>query len=334
MEGLPSTTSRTLRIIVSGAFLAFAWILLSIVLGLGAGHAHADEADDRGGLLSGLTNGVTSTTGALVTGVIDVVSGTAASATDVVADVADTSATAVVPVVEQVTEMAPALPVAPIVGTVGSVTTAVSEVAAGGVVAPIVGATVDVVSSVPVVGTVASALTLDEAVSTLGTSVDSTLQGTTSALSGLLAGVATVAPDAGVSVPSIPLIPGTAFDTLSSAGVAVLTSTDAVATPRSVSSSFFAARALPDASWQTAASVVIAAAGAAAGGAWDGALMVFGSFAPADSALSGPGGAGPAAWVLVAFGLVIAYRAWMRRHGLGNDTAPAAPALSTDVSPD
>ena len=84
MESLQSTTRRALRIAGGGVFIAFAWILLSIVFGLGAGHAHADEADDRGGLLSSLTNGVTYTTGALITDVTDVVSGAAASATDIV----------------------------------------------------------------------------------------------------------------------------------------------------------------------------------------------------------------------------------------------------------
>jgi hypothetical protein len=38
--------------------------------------------------------------------------------------------------------------------------------------------------------------------------------------------------------------------------------------------------------------------------------------------------------VLVALGFVVAYRAWVRRTGLENDVAPAAPVLSTDVSPD
>lgn len=330
MESLQSTTSRTLRIAVGGVFFAFAWILLSIVFGLGAGHAHADEADDRGGLLSGVTN----TAGALVTGVTDVVSGAVASATDVVAGAADTATTVVTPIVEQVAEIAPALPVAPVVDTVGSVATAVSDVAAAGVVAPVVDSTVGAVTSVPVVGTLVSGLKLDKAATTLGTSVDGTMQGTTGALSGLFAGVAAVAPGSGVSVPSIPLIPGTAFDGISPISAGTLVSTDAAATPRAVASSFFANSALPPASWETGASVVIAAVGAVAGGAWDGAVMLFGSFAPADSAFSGPGGAGPGAWVLVAFGLFIAYRAWMRRNGLGNDTAPAAPALSTDVSPD
>ncbi len=334
MESLQSTTSRALRIAVGGVFFAFAWILLSFVFGLGAGHAHADEVDDRGGLLSGLTSGVTNTAGALVTDVTDVVSGTAASATDIVAGVADTATAVVTPVVEQVAQIAPALPVAPVVDTVGSVTTAVTEVAAGGVVAPVLDSTVGVVTSVPVVGTVVSSLELDKAIGTLGTTVDSTLQGTSGALSVVIAGVAAVAPGAGVSVPSIPLIPGTAFDAISPVGGATVFSTHAAATAvsRTVTPSLFTDSALPPISVGT--SVIIAATGALAGGAWDGAVMLFSSFAPADSALSGSGGAGTGAWVLVAFGLVIAYPAWMRRHGLGNDTAPAAPTLSTDVSPD
>jgi hypothetical protein len=53
-----------------------------------------------------------------------------------------------------------------------------------------------------------------------------------------------------------------------------------------------------------------------------------------DSVLVGPGGAGPGVWVLVALGLVVAHRAWVRRAGLENDAAPPAPVLSTDVSPD
>jgi hypothetical protein len=54
----------------------------------------------------------------------------------------------------------------------------------------------------------------------------------------------------------------------------------------------------------------------------------------ADSVLTGSAGAGPGAWVLVALGFVVAYRAWVRRTGFENDVAPPAPAYPTDVSPD
>ena len=58
------------------------------------------------------------------------------------------------------------------------------------------------------------------------------------------------------------------------------------------------------------------------------------SAAPADLLPTGPGGAGPGAWVLVALGLVVAYRAWVRRTGTGRRAPPAAPLYATDVSPD
>jgi hypothetical protein len=70
------------------------------------------------------------------------------------------------------------------------------------------------------------------------------------------------------------------------------------------------------------------------GGAAEGLLTVLRAVMQADSVLIGPGGAGPGAWVLVALGFVVAHRAWVRRSGLENDVAPAAPVLSTDVSPD
>jgi hypothetical protein len=86
----------------------------------------------------------------------------------------------------------------------------------------------------------------------------------------------------------------------------------------------------------TAASGVVAAVSAGTSDALEagGILGLIRTALSADSMFSGPGGAGPGAWVLVALGLFVAYRAWMRRNGLENDVAPAAPVLSTDVSPD
>lgn len=56
---------------------------------------------------------------------------------------------------------------------------------------------------------------------------------------------------------------------------------------------------------------------------------------PAASILSsGPSGSGAGAWALAPFAPFVAHRAWVRRTGAGDESAPAAPVYDTDVSPD
>ncbi len=317
--------SKLSKMLLAGIGVAFAWVLLSIALGLSASHAHAD---DDPGLLGAVAATVDDTTSAVTTVVED---STAA--------VADT----VTPVVETVAAVAPALPVAPVVEavevTVAPVVETVAEVADSGVVAPIVDSTVAVVDTVPVVGSVVSALGADDALSSVGNSVDGVLDGT----AGAVVGTVTEVVDSATGVVTTDIVPpvfgrapvlsgtadvGGAVDVRTAAGgldpfetlarAAYLTG---AAAWLSLTSDAPASLSSPDGA-------------AVSGGSFSGMIALLRSVMQADYVLTGSAGAGPGAWVLVALGFVVAYRAWMRRTGLENDAAPPAPAYSTDVSPD
>jgi hypothetical protein len=220
--------------------------------------------------------------------------------------------------------------VTPVLGTVTQITD-------GGVISPIVDTTVDVVGAVPVVGGVVSALGVDTAASSVGSSLDGVLQGTTDAVTHTVTGTVGAASGAVTSVPASPTggeLPSAAAGALS----ATLGAESAARTadPLSIfARAAYLTGALALAAFTDLPTALGAADSAFAGvGAAEGALALLRAVLQADSALIGPGGAGPGAWVLVALGFVVAYRAWVRRSGLENDVAPAAPTLSTDVSPD
>jgi hypothetical protein len=317
--------SRLSKLLLAGIGVAFTWVLLSFALGFSAAQAHAD---DGGGLLGAVSSTVDDTT-STVTGVVE----------------ETTSATAqtVTPTVETVTPVVdPIVPVAPVVeaveATVAPVVDTVADAAASGVVAPIVDSAVAVVGAVPVVGDVVSSLGADDAVSSVGSSVDGVLQGTTGAAAGAVTDVVDSTTGGTVTAPVVG--PVTIVDELL-IDPALTTRADAVTAPAAnpFETVLRAAYMTGAAAWASLTSDSPAAAASAdsaalTGGALGVTLALLRSVLQADSVLTGSAGAGPGAWVLVALGFVVAYRAWMRRTGLENDTAPPAPAYSTDVSPD
>jgi hypothetical protein len=234
-------------------------------------------------------------------------------------------------------------PVEAVEATVTPVLTTVTDVAEGGVVAPVVDTVLSAVGTVPVVGGAVSALGVDTAASSVGSSVDGVLQGTTGAVVGSVTDVVDTVGGV-VTSPVIPVNPDVVEALPAGIG--------AVSGALSVPSGSATAEAVADpftiftrAVYFTGVTALASMADMPAalrspdasfvgGGAAEGFLALLRSVLQADSVLIGPGGAGPGAWVLVALGFVVAYRAWMRRSGLENDVAPAAPTLSTDVSPD
>lgn len=313
--------SRISKMLLAGTGVAFAWVLLSFALGFSASQAHAEEDP----------------------GLLGTVAGTVADTTTAVTDVVDDTTTVVTqtvtPVVQAVTSAAPALPVAPVVEVVEAtapVLNTVTEVTDSGVVAPIVDSALGVVGAVPVVGGVVDELGADDALSSVGTSVDSVLQGTTSAV---VTGATDVVDTATGNTTSPVVPPVSAVSDLLAGSVVIGTSvtrTDAVNPLETLARAAYLTGA---AAWLTLTSELPAAlsspdSATVSGGELGGALALLRSVLQADSVLSGSAGAGPGAWVLVALGFVVAYRAWVRRTDLENDVAPPAPAYSTDVSPD
>lgn len=334
--------SKIYRMLLAGIGVAFAWVLLSFALGLTASPAHAGE---DGGLLGDLTSTVEETVTAVVEPAAPVVQAVVEPITPVVESVA--------PVVQQVTQPAPVLPLPPVAEVVETVvaplTNTVTEVADSGVVTPIVDSTVALVDTIPVVNEVVSTFGIDTAAGSLGSSVDGLLQGTAGAATGTVTGVTGTVSDAVDSAagivtdtatsPGLPVVaPLIASDgVVESTVVGMKTDAEATAFEMLARTSYMAAATalltlapeLPSA--MSPAGEATAVAGVAAA---DITFALLRSVLQADSAFVGPSGAGPGAWVLVALGFVIAYRAWVRRSGPENDVAPAAPVLSTDVSPD
>lgn len=335
--------SRLSKMLLAGLGVAFAWVLLSLALGLSSSQAHADD-----GLLGGLGSTVEDTTSA-VTAVVD------DTATAVVAPVVEPVAAVVepvAPVVTQVAQTAPVAPVAEAVQTVAApVASAVDTAVESGVVAPIVDSAVAVVGAVPVVGEVSSELGVDSAASSLGSSVDGVLQSTTgmveetivtpvvTPVAGAVTGVAIDVLDTAtdvVTTPVSPVIPPlAAFDGVALGTVGTLVPDAAPGVIETLSRAAFLTGA---SAWLAMLDMPTALLTGDGSGVTDGGagilFTLLRSVIQADSGFVGPGGAGPGAWVLVALGFVVAHRAWVRRTGLENDVAPPAPALSTDVSPD
>ena len=316
--------SRLSKMLLAGIGVAFAWMLLSVAFGLSASQAHAD---DDPGLLGTVAATVDDTTSA---------------ATDVVDDTTAAVAETVAPVVATVTTVVPDLPVAPVVevveATVAPVVETVAEVADSGVVAPIVDSTVAVVTTVPVVGSVVSALGADDALSSVGNSVDGVLGGTTGAVVGTVTEVVD-STTGSVATDIVPPISGLEDVLAGTAGVGPAVAARTAAAPDPLEALVRAAYLTGAAAWlsltsDAAAGLSSSDSAAVSGGALNGIIALLRSVMQADSVLMGSAGAGPGAWVLVALGFVVAYRAWVRRRGFENDVAPPAPAYSTDVSPD
>ncbi|HYI50868.1 MAG TPA: hypothetical protein VEX42_04805 [Microbacterium sp.] len=327
--------SRLSKLLLAGIGAAFAWVLISFALGLAASQAHAAEDP---GLLGAVTSTVDDTTSV----VTDVVAHTAAAVVPTVEPVVQTVAPVVQTVAPVVQTIVPVVPVAPVIevveAAVAPVLTAVADVTESAAVAPIVDSTVAIVGSVPVVGDLATELGVDSAASSLGSSIDGVLQGAEGAFGGTVTDVVD-STGSTVTVRATPTVTGPEDVRAGTASLGAVTGaqSDAAAGPLEVLSR--AAFLVGTTAWLTITSDHLAAPSSTdsafvSGGAGTGVLSLIRSVIQADSVLIGPGGAGPGAWVLIALGFVVAYRAWVRRSGLENDIAPPAPVLSTDISPD
>jgi len=328
VEIATSQLPRIVRLALIGVATAFAWIVVSLVLGLGLGQAHADETED-GGLLGGALGAVTSLVDTTATTVTTTVSTVTTGVTGAVNTVV---ATAPAPVQQ---------PVSQVVQTVGTVVTnvtqPVSDVVSGGVVSGVTQPVVDLVTEVPIVGGIVTGIGLDDAVNDIGGTVDETLTGVVGAVdeTGATIGL----PPAGgagevPSLPGIPLIPGlsgiSGTISVDDALAAATASTDAAAALFSTTAGSIGRWAAASLSHATAAvSVIVSSAALAVSGPLS---SLGGLCLPIASA--GPGGAGLGAWALAALLPLAAHRAWVRRAGPEDEHAPPAPVGSTDVSPD
>jgi hypothetical protein len=327
--------SRFSTLLLAGIGAAFAWVLISFALGVAASQAHAAEEP-------GLLGTVTSTVDDTTSGVTDVVAQTAAAVVLTVEPVVQS----VVPVVQTdapvVQTVVPVVPVATVMevveAAVAPVLATVADVAESAAVTPIMDSTVAVVRPVPVVGDLVTELGVAGAASSLGGSVDGVLQGAAGVVGGTVTDVVDSTGDT-VTDSGAPPVAGAeeVRGGTESLSLAAGAQTDAAAGPLEALAR--AAFLVGTTAWLTITSDPLAASSPSessfvSGGSGAGILSLVRSVIQADSVLIGPGGAGPGAWVLVALGFVVAYRAWVRRSGLENDTAPPAPVLSTDVSPD
>jgi hypothetical protein len=208
----------------------------------------------------------------------------------------------------------------------------------GGVVSGITEPVIDIVTDVPVVGDVATAVGLDDAVTDLGGTVDETLGDLVGAV--VETGTTVGLPPAGEvpstpGAPGLPALPGLSdpadgaspSETPTIAHGAVTLLASASATAAAALHAAWAAASVASAAAADALYVSSAALSASGPSSSPGGLCL-------PSASAGPGGAGPGAWALIALVPLAAHRAWVRRAGPEDDHAPPAPAGSTDVSPD
>lgn len=296
------------------AGLASAWVLLTLVLGFGSSDARAEDGDDGGAL------------GGLLSSAVDVTTG-------VVSDAATHgvgSATAVVgTAVQSVTVPAPVAAVAaPLVETASTVVVGASNVvasaAATGLVGPVGDAVTVLVVQTPIVGDVAHAVGVDAAIGSLGHGLDATVEGVATGLGG--AGAAIQPPE-----PVSSAIPGAVLP--GAGAVQSIASQLAAGTLETPAETARESGPVPP-GWASAAASAVPVASRIVLSAAAAAFLPLGLGAPADAAFAGPGGSGPGAWGLLAFGPLVAYRAWVRRRGPDDERAPAAPPFATDVSPD
>ena len=326
VENATSQLPRIVRLALIGAFTAFAWIVLSLAFGLSASNAHAAESDDDG-VLEGALGTVTSLVDKTATAVTGTVSGATTGVTEVVNTVV---AVAPAPVQQ---------PVSGVVESVGTVVTAVtqpvSDIASSGVVSGVTAPVVDLVTEVPVVGDVVSGIGLDDAVTDLSETVDETLGGVVAAVDETGGAIGTP-PAGGPLLPGLPDfgdgtgIPGyPGIDAGVTAAAAEPADAPTTATLRDTAlRTTSVAASVAESLAEHGSGVSVALAGSAGAPGSAGGLGL-----PA-SASTGPGGAGPGAWALLALGPLAAHRAWVRRTGHEDEHAPPAPVGSTDVSPD
>ncbi|MCH6230484.1 hypothetical protein MK786_07005 [Microbacterium sp. CFH 31415] len=333
MEIATSQLSRIWRLALIGAATAFAWIALSLLLGLGSWSAHADEGDDEG---TGLLGAVTSAVDRTATTVTTTVTKTTSAVTEVVNTVVEVAPAPVQQPVRQVAQT-----VGTTVTTVAKPVVEVSNDVVGSVTAPVV----DVVTQVPVVSGIVTGTGVDQAVSDLGNTVDDTIGGLTGAVTDT--GSTIGQPPAGTpalppATPGVPVLPGAEeTDEPAAAEHPEATVTAAPALDCDMAAAYAAGGAAASAQLSlfdraseniSAPSATVSSSSASSDAR--GPFAPAGELCPPTASSSGPGGAGPGAWALVAFGPLAALRAWGRRAGPEDDLAPPAPAGSTDVSPD
>lgn len=320
MEQATWRLPKILRLALIGVATAFAWIVIAVLFGLTAGHAHADDSQaDDDGLLGAVTSLVDRTT----SGVSDVVTSVTAGATSTVNHVIDV---APAPVQQPVREA---------VQTVGSVATTVtapaSDIVADGVVGGVTAPVVELVTNVPVIGGIVAETGVDDALTDLIGSVDSTLGATVRAVGETATSIGRPSSGGGPSIPAIPGLPGDGDASEWTCGPADVAAApikpdDAVTSPRTSRSSGRGDASASDVSAAplagATASTAVPLGGAPAAGLCPPATM------------TGPGGAGSGAWALAALLPLAAHRAWVRRAGREDDDVPPAPVGSTDVSPD
>ncbi len=285
--------SHLARIAVIGVGVAFACVLTSFVLGLGAATAHADESEEPGllGAATGLLDELVAPT---VTGVTSTVS------------------TVVTTLVE--VSPAPDAPPAPQVRqAVGEVATAVAgtvqDAVAPGVVGAVTTPVLDVVTEMPIVGRIASALGLDAALTGVGSSLDGLLDSAVGALLPATSGL----------VPTLPCA--------ADGGAMGPSDVDGLAPSSTVTSWRTTAHPLSEQPVDTPRATAQTGTNAPASPLPGGGLCPM-------STSGSSGGAGAGAWALVALLPFAAHRAWVRRAGPEDDAAPVAPFFATDVSPD
>lgn len=298
------------RLALMGVGVAFAGALISLLLGFGSASAHADEGEERG-LLGAVTSVVSDTT--------SLVGETVGDVTTVATTVVET-AVSVVPAPAQA-------PVQSVVETVGDVTTAVvapvQEIASEGVVGAVTQPVVELVTQLPVVGSVVTGLGADTALTDVGSSVDDLLVTTVEALATTSSAIGSPRPGAvdvpDAFTPSAAVAPTSAF--------AVLLLTDHARPDASATRAPYADASTSPASVADISRIL---APTSDGSAPD----PRGALCPSSLAGSASGGAGSGAWALVGLLPFAAHRAWVRRAGAADDDAPPAPFFATDVSPD
>lgn len=308
------SVSRIVRLALIGLGAAFAWVVISLMLGLGSAQAGAQEGDESG------TGAVASLLDRTVAGVTETVGTVAPTATDVVGAVVD-----VVP--DQVQA-----PVQDVVSTVGEVVAASAEPVQtevdAGVVSTVVAPVVDLVQQTPIVGELSGGLGLDDAVTDLGATVDRALSGAVSTLTDAGADLA-VPP--GIDRPVVPLAPG---DATAGAAVALVAASTASKSAPQIGPAQAETRGGAAACPPLVAHTAAVSASAASSSALDARTNRSSPGLSPSAISSGSGGAGPGAWALIAIAPLAAHRAWVRRAGPDDDDLPAAPSASTDVSPD
>lgn len=323
--------SRLAQLALVGTATTFAWIVLSLLLGLGSGEAHADENDPGGNGLLGAVTSLVDRTAATATGTVTAVTGSVSGVVN--------TAVAVAPAPAQ-------QPVREVVQTVGTVviavTAPVTDVVSGGVVGAVTEPVVDIVTQVPVVGGVVTGIGLDDAVTDLTTTVDDTLDEVAGAV--LEVGETVGQPGAGIPVvPVLPVLPGSPatpalLDHTDATGAAQFALVPAIGDAAAIltSSRAFTAASLHGTAGNRALAPVhgTPAVWSSTSSGGPGPLSPAGGLCPPSATATGPGASGLGAWALLALGPFVAHRAWVRRAGPEDEHAPAAPAGSTDVSPD